>query len=375
VAGPTITVSVLSDTDDARRGLKQTAEAADDMADDIKRSSRITRDSLDSIDDGASNTEKGMRGLSDGIGGATDVLGTFGVTAGGSTGQVVGLIGGFADLSAFVADFAVQIPPLLAKMGILTTATGAQTAATGAQTTSQYALNTAFLTSPIFLIIAGVIALTVAFVAAWKESETFRNIVTGAFDGAKAVIVGVYEWVRDNWPLLLAILTGPIGLAVLTIKNHWDDIKRGVQGVRDFITEAFGTVVSTITGMPGRIGSAASGMFDGLWQAFKSAVNKIIDGWNGLSFSLPSINTHIPGVGTIGGWSIHTPDIPRLALGGIATRPTLALIGEAGPEAVVPLNRYPMGNVTNVYNYPTGYRASEIVRAERRWEVLNGGRR
>jgi hypothetical protein len=35
---------------------------------------------------------------------------------------------------------------------------------------------------------------------------------------------------------------------------------------------------------------------------------------------------------------INPPDIPRLAMGGIVTRPTLALIGEAGPEAVVPLS-------------------------------------
>jgi phage-related minor tail protein len=35
--------------------------------------------------------------------------------------------------------------------------------------------------------------------------------------------------------------------------------------------------------------------------------------------------------------------IPGLADGGIVTRPTLALIGEAGPEAVIPLNRGGMG--------------------------------
>jgi len=48
------------------------------------------------------------------------------------------------------------------------------------------------------------------------------------------------------------------------------------------------------------------------------------------------------------GWDV--PDIPMLAKGGIVTRPTLALIGEAGPEAVVPLNgRY--GGTTVIYQY------------------------
>ena len=43
------------------------------------------------------------------------------------------------------------------------------------------------------------------------------------------------------------------------------------------------------------------------------------------------------------------PDIPMLAKGGIVTGPTLALIGEAGPEAVVPLGKGGgMGNTFNI---------------------------
>lgn len=39
----------------------------------------------------------------------------------------------------------------------------------------------------------------------------------------------------------------------------------------------------------------------------------------------------------------HIPDIPKLANGGIVNKPTLSLIGEAGPEAVIPLSK--MGNL------------------------------
>ena len=59
--------------------------------------------------------------------------------------------------------------------------------------------------------------------------------------------------------------------------------------------------------------------------------------WNNtvgkLNFKLPS---WIPGIGGLG---FSMPQIPMLANGGIVTGPTLAMIGEAGPEAVVPLNR------------------------------------
>jgi hypothetical protein len=73
--------------------------------------------------------------------------------------------------------------------------------------------------------------------------------------------------------------------------------------------------------------------------------NGIADLWNNtigkLSFKVPS---WVPG---IGGKGFEVPNIPKLADGGIVTGPTLALIGEAGPEAVVPLDRAGgMGGVT-----------------------------
>jgi hypothetical protein len=56
---------------------------------------------------------------------------------------------------------------------------------------------------------------------------------------------------------------------------------------------------------------------------------------------MPSVDTHIPGVGKVGGFTLGTPDIPKLAGGGIVkARPggTLVLAGEGGrDEAVVPL--------------------------------------
>lgn len=53
--------------------------------------------------------------------------------------------------------------------------------------------------------------------------------------------------------------------------------------------------------------------------------------------------------------------IPRLAEGGIVNKPTLALIGEAGPEAVVPLSKMgKMGNITININKPTLRNESDI---------------
>jgi len=68
-----------------------------------------------------------------------------------------------------------------------------------------------------------------------------------------------------------------------------------------------------------------------------------------------------------------------MAAGGIVTKPTLALIGEAGPEAVVPLNRKntPTGNTYNInVNAGMGTNGAqvgkEIVDAIKRFEKASG---
>lgn len=67
-------------------------------------------------------------------------------------------------------------------------------------------------------------------------------------------------------------------------------------------------------------------------------------------------------------------NIPALAEGGIVTKPTLALIGEAGPEAVVPLNQYGSAGTgqTNVTINVNGGDPQAVVDALRRYMVVNG---
>jgi hypothetical protein len=81
-------------------------------------------------------------------------------------------------------------------------------------------------------------------------------------------------------------------------------------------------------------------------------------------------------------YTVNPPDIkgiPELASGGIARRPTLALIGEAGPEAVIPLSRgaqYGLGGgggTTNiVINMPPGSNGDDVVLALQNYQRRNG---
>jgi hypothetical protein len=104
-----------------------------------------------------------------------------------------------------------------------------------------------------------------------------------------------------------------------------------------------------------------------------NAINFIIRKWNGLEFKVPGFN--VPGIGKIGGVTVGVPDIPLLATGGIVTRPTLAVVGEAGPEAVIPLNRagsMGMGGGGMTINITTGADPNAVIAAIKKFEKSNG---
>ncbi|HSS11144.1 MAG TPA: hypothetical protein VLL25_14755 [Acidimicrobiales bacterium] len=333
-------------------------------------------------------------------------------------------------------------------------------AATVAWTAVQWLWNAAMMANPLVLIaiaIAAVIAIVVALLIKFGVLKTIMKAVGDVFSAVWDFILGaikaVWNWIKDNWPLLLAILTGPFGLAIALIVKNWDTIKDAVKAVfdfivniwdavisflisipgrildalkdlwkfitdgltatkdfivniwdavisfltsipgrildalkslwkfitdgirqeldfvrgiwdslieflksipgrilnalkslwkfitdgirqeKDFIVNIFNDLVGFVTGLPGRIASAAAGMWDGIKNAFKGAINWIIHGWNSIEFKIPGFK-----IGPIGwdGFTLGLPKIPELARGGIVSRPTLAMLGEAGREIVAP---------------------------------------
>jgi hypothetical protein len=275
---------------------------------------------------------------------------------------LVKVAGAASNLAGFLDRNKSIIVPLVTVVGGLALAIWGVNAASNAYKATQAALNIVMAMNPIMLVVIAIGLLAGGIYLAWRHSETFRRIVTGAFNAVWGAAKTAFGWLRRNWPTVLAILTGPFGLAVLLITRKWDSI------------------VGFVKGLKGKIGGAASGMWDGIKGAFKAAINWIIGGWNRLQFTMPSVDTHIPGVGRIGGWTLGLPDIPYLAHGGVITRPTLAVLGEAGREAVVPLDRAGgMGTTVNV-TIQTGVGdpvaiGREVDRVMSRYVRANGGRR
>ena len=178
---------------------------------------------------------------------------------------------------------------------------------------------------------------------------------------------------------LIAAAIGAIALAVVAVNaamavNPFTLIAAGIAVlVVGLVTaykkfETFRSVVQTVV-------NGIAGYFEFMVNAWIKVINTVIRGIN-----LVKPGKDIPSMGTVsfgrlgqdaasstGGVGLA---VPAMANGGIVTSPTLALIGEAGPEAVVPLNRANgMGNVTIHVN---GGDPQAVVDAVRRYMRQNG---
>ena len=239
------------------------------------------------------------------------------------------------------------------------------------------AIATLVAAAPLLLIGAAVAAFAFLVITHW---DTIKSATITAFEAVRGAVAAAFNWVKTNWPLLLAILTGPIGLAVLAIVKNWQTIKDGVTGVKNWIVGAFNSVVSFVAGLPGRIASAASGMWNGITGAFKSAINTIISLWNGLSFPSFTIPSADPlgsfgpsiGGGTIGGWNL--PNIPMLHTGGEFRAPAGQREGLAMLLDGETVNRPGASPVPQVNIYIAGSLVAErdVVKAVRD-ELVRGG--
>lgn len=157
------------------------------------------------------------------------------------------------------------------------------------------AINATFLTNPVFLVIAAIVLLVVAIVLLWKNSETFRNIVTGVWNAVWGAITtavsAIVNFVKTWWPLLLIILTGGLATLPILIIKFWDQIKGAFTAAISFIWNIaksfFSTLLSIyLTGIkiitfPIRLWiGLVIGLFVGLYKLLRAAATAF---WGAIS--------------------------------------------------------------------------------------------
>jgi prepilin signal peptidase PulO-like enzyme (type II secretory pathway) len=163
------------------------------------------------------------------------------------------------------------------------------------------------------------------------------------------ILLQMASWAKDNPEIFVAIgaaiatiAAAIVAVNVATALNPFSLILIGVVALGAALVlaykkfEPFRTVVNNVFGaIKFWINNVTIPSIKALMTVFKTVFNGIASAWNNtvgkISFEIPK---WVPG---LGGKGFDMPNIPMLANGGIVNSPTLALIGERGPEAVIPL--------------------------------------
>ena len=154
-------------------------------------------------------------------------------------------------------------------------------------TAIQAAFNFVMGLSPLTWIIIGIVALIAAiiwlatnttfFTDIWKNlSDLFMSSIKWigeAFGWLMGAIKSVWDWIVANWPLLLAIITGPIGLAVYFIMNNWNAIVAFFQATFKFIGDMIMGYINFWIGLYTWLGTSIMNVIMAIPQFFVNAYN------------------------------------------------------------------------------------------------------
>ena len=244
-----------------------------------------------------------------------------------------------------------------------------------------------FALTPLGLVIIGIIAIVAAAILVWKywdeisaflikTWEKFDKFMTDKFGPTWEALKGVVSAIIEIWKNLflgfVALFTGDwksakefFGKALKGMKDvfltvwgaiwkffdnlmtklfggKWEFFKTTVKIAVEFVEDLFQGLWLYLKGIWDLIVGIFTGDTDKIKQGFKGIINGIITMWNALIKMVNKFEFTAPEwVPFVGGksWGPSIPEIPMLAEGGIVTKPTLAMIGEGGAEAVIPLNK------------------------------------
>lgn len=191
------------------------------------------------------------------------------------------------------------------------------------------------------------------------------TLLRGVFDMVFAAIRGIIERadkticervnnIREFFRNLGEWMEGTFGFKW---KNVFETVKNVVKVFRDFMGPIINSLEVIFMGLTNFISGVFSGNWRRAWLGVKQIFEGIVSGLGHifkapLNFMIDGINKFLSGIGKIkipdwvpgvGGKGFSIPRIPRLAKGGIVSASTIANIGEAGTEAVIPLQRNTQG--------------------------------
>ena len=185
------------------------------------------------------------------------------------------------------------------------------------------------------LIVAGAIAIILGLII--SNWEKIKQFLQNGIDWLNSKV----DWIEENFGLLGKIIYQSFIGILQELLNMFDGVFSGVKTILDGILKVFkgiftGDMKTVLEGFK----QIFKGVFDSLWSIAKVPLNLIIRGINTLIRGANKIKFDVPDwVPGFGGkqFGFNIKEIPLLARGTVVSKPTPAIIGEAGAEAVVPL--------------------------------------
>lgn len=188
--------------------------------------------------------------------------------------------------------------------------------------------------------------------------DTYENHLKPVFDNIIEIIGIVIDILNDLWtnilqPIIEWIIENVLPVILPIIENLSQNIKDSVDFILDLINFLLAGVKLVFAAIHALLTKdtdkalrqtekSVKDFVNSIIQMFENMVNRVINGINSLISGFNSIGFDLPDFLGGGSWhpnipTIPTVSLPRLANGGITTGRTLAEIGEAGREAVLPL--------------------------------------
>ena len=164
--------------------------------------------------------------------------------------------------------------------------------------------------------------------------DAIKGIAGAAWDAIKGVFSAVKTFFVSKWNDIKGVFSSVATWFSGIFSKAWDGIKSAFSKVKSFFTGVWDTIKDIFSKVGSAIADAISGAVKKAVNTVLSLAIKIINGFiSAINLAIGVINL-IPGVDIK---KLDKMEVPKLARGGITKGSTLANIGEAGREAVLPL--------------------------------------
>ncbi|HGK9723598.1 TPA: hypothetical protein ACJ849_000905 [Streptococcus pneumoniae] len=169
-----------------------------------------------------------------------------------------------------------------------------------------------------------------ANIGAW-----FTDIFQKAWTGLTNIFSKLGLWFGERWADVTSVLANVSSWFGNMFTSAYNAVKNAFSSIGGFFSGVWSTVQSIFVNAGQKVGSAVGGAFKSAVNAVLGTIENVANDFIGMINGVLGVVRNLPGLGWVG--SVSTVSLPRLARGGIVDSPTIAMIGEAGKEAVVPL--------------------------------------